>query len=191
MDKAIAWWARNPVAANLLMIGILLAGFLGFMSMQRETFPAFRPNLVSIDVTWPGAAPQEVEEQIVNRLEQALKNVSGVYQTSSTSQESHAHINVRAQPSVNMQRFVDEIKGTVDSVNGLPPDIEKPDVKRVIYRNEMIRVAVHGKVGEHALTRLAKDLRDQVAQLPYISIVQLFGIRAEEVSVELSEENMQ
>ena len=60
MHRLIAWWANNPVAANLLMVGILLSGLLGFLTMEREAFPAFEPNQVEIIVPWPGAAPQGI-----------------------------------------------------------------------------------------------------------------------------------
>ncbi|MCB1692451.1 MAG: efflux RND transporter permease subunit [Pseudomonadales bacterium] len=190
MQSVIAWWARNPVAANLLMLGIFLAGFLGFTSMEREAFPVFKPSQVSIDITWPGAAPQEVEEQVIVRVEQALKNLDKVYRVYSTAQEGNAHIEVYTLPSTDIEAFLNDVKNTVDSVNSLPRDIEKPQVKRVEYRDEMMRIAVHGYIDEKQLTRLAQDLRDQVAQLPYVSIVELFGTRAEEVSIELSEQNM-
>jgi len=72
MRKLIAWWATNTVAANLLMVGIVLAGILGFIAMEREAFPNFKPNQVSIEVTWLGAAPQEIEEQVVVRIENAI-----------------------------------------------------------------------------------------------------------------------
>ena len=79
MERLISWWAHNPVAANLLMVGILLAGFLGFLVMERETFPVFEPNQVQIHVSWPGAAPQEVEEQILIRIEESLGGMDNIY----------------------------------------------------------------------------------------------------------------
>ena len=85
MKNIIAWWANNPVAANLLMVGILLAGLLGFMNVEREAFPSFKPNQVNINVPWPGAAPQEVEEQIIIRIEEALNELDGVYRVYATA----------------------------------------------------------------------------------------------------------
>lgn len=190
MHNVIAWWARNPVAANLLMIGIFLAGFLGFLNMEREAFPTFKPSQVTIEVTWPGAAPQEVEEQVVIRIEQALKNLDSVYRVYSTAEEGFGRIEVYTLPSTDMEAFLNDVKNTVDAVNSLPRDIENPRIRRVEYREEMMRIAVHGFVGERELTRLAGDLRDEVAMLPYVSIVELFGTRREEVSIELSEQSM-
>ena len=190
MRRIIGWWANNPVAANLLMVGILLSGFLGFNAMEREAFPLFKDNSVSIDVIWPGAAPQEVEEQILFRIEEALKDVDNVRRVYSTAQESYARLNVYTYANVPIEGFINEVKNAVDSVTSLPRDIENPSVRQQIFRGEMIRVAVHGDLNERTLTQLAEDLRDEVAALPYVSVVELFGTRREEVAVELSEEDM-
>ncbi|MEH6636037.1 MAG: efflux RND transporter permease subunit [Halioglobus sp.] len=191
MEKIIAWWAKNPVAANLLMVGILLAGVLGFVGMEREAFPVFKPNQVEIFVPWPGAAPQEVEEQIIMRIEEALNELDNVYRVYATAFENAAQIQVVTFAGVDINDFVDDVKNAVDTINGFPRDMENPLIKRTVYRNEMMRIAVHGQnMSEQQLTRLAEDLRDEVARLPYVSIVNLFGVRPEEVSIELSERAM-
>lgn len=188
MERIITWWVYNPVAANLLMIGILLAGVLGFIAMEREAFPSFKTNQAEIEVVWPGAAPQEVEEQIIVRIEEALKNLDSVYRVNSMAREGYGRLDLQTYPSVEIETFIADVKMVVDSVNSLPRDIEKPRVRRREFRGEMIRVAVHGNIKERELTRLAEDMRGEIAALPHISIVQLFGTRKEEVSIELSEE---
>jgi multidrug efflux pump subunit AcrB len=190
MERMISWWVHNPVAANLLMIGILLAGVLGFLTMEREAFPQVKPNQVQIEVVWPGAAPQEVEEQIVVRIEEALTNLDRVNRIYSTATENLARIDVSTFPNVDINNFLNDVKNAVDSVNALPRDIENPRVQRTQFRQEMIRVAVHGDISERELTRLAEDLRDEMAALPYVSTIDLFGTRREEVTIELSESAM-
>jgi len=190
MERIIEWWVRNPVAANLLMIGILLAGFLGFQAMEREAFPQVKPNQVEIEIVWPGAAPQEVEEQIIVRIEEALKNIDRLYHVYSTAMENYGRIEVTTFPDVDINTFLNDVKNAVDSVSSLPRDIENPQVRRTEYRNEMIRVAVHGDISERELTRLAQDLRNEVAALPWVSTLELFGTRREEVTIELSESAM-
>lgn len=191
MKNLISWWARNPVAANLLMVGILLAGFLGFVGMEREAFPLFKPNQVGITVPWPGAAPQEVEEQIVLRIEEALNELDNVYRVYATAAENVANIQVLTYAGVDINDFVDDVKNAVDTIYSFPRDMENPQIRRTVFRQEMMRVAVHGpNMSEQQLTRLAEDLRDEVARLPFVSIVDLFGVRPEEVSIELSERAM-
>mgnify|MGYP000093132869 CR=1 FL=1 len=80
MRGAIGWFARNPVAANLLMVGIVLAGILGFLAMEREAFPQVKPYEARIEVVWPGAAPQEIEEQIIARIEDQLEDLDQLNQ---------------------------------------------------------------------------------------------------------------
>ena len=155
MERLIAWWVHNPVAANLLLIGILLAGVLGFFAMEREVYPTFRTNQVQVQITWPGAAPQEVEEQIITRIEQALKSLDSIWHVYSTAQEAFAEIEIYTFPGEDIEKFVNNVKGVVDSVNSLPRDIEKPRVRRIEYRNEILRVAVHGHLEERELNRLS------------------------------------
>ena len=191
MRAIIAWWVHNPVAANLLMVGIVLAGLLGFNTMEREAFPFFKPNQVEIAVTWPGAAPQEVEEQIILRLEQAIKELDNVYRVYSTASENFAELEVLTYAGIDVNDFLDDVKNAVDSVTTLPRDVENIQVRRTIYRDEMARIAVHSEIlTERQLNRLAEDLRNELARLPYVSIVELFGARQEEVSIELSERAM-
>ncbi|MEH6585670.1 MAG: efflux RND transporter permease subunit [Halioglobus sp.] len=190
MKRIIAWWVHNSVAANLLMAGIVLAGILGMQSMEKEAFPNIKINQAAIYVTWPGANPQEVEEQVVSRIEQALEDVDQVYHYYSTSTEGMAQISVSTYPNVDINDFINEVKNAVDGVTSLPRDIEPPRVQRLRNRDEMIRVAVHGDVSERELTRLAEDLKDEMATLPYVSTINLFGTRSEEVTIELSEAGM-
>ena len=188
MEKLIRWWANNPIAANLLMVGILLAGFMGFNVMERETFPSFKPAQVRVEVVWPGAAPQEVEEQIVVRIEEALSGLDNVYRIYSTSTEGYGELEIVTYATVDIEAFLNEVKGIVDAVNGLPRDMENPRVQRTIFRQEVFRVAVHGDLDERTLKNLAEDMRDEVASLPYVSIVNLFGTRRDEVTIEVSED---
>ena len=162
MERLIAWWVHNPVAANLLMVGILLSGFLGFQTMEREAFPQVKPYQAQIDIVWPGAAPQEVEEQIIVRIEQALEDLDQVRHVYGTAMEGFAEMTVTTYPSNDINAFINDVKNAVDSVTSLPRDIENPRVRRTRYRNEMIRVAVHGDISERELTRLAEDLRNEV-----------------------------
>ncbi|HEY7775792.1 MAG TPA: efflux RND transporter permease subunit, partial [Kineobactrum sp.] len=139
---------------------------------------------------WPGAAPQEVEEQIIIRIEESLKDLDNVKRISATAAEGQASLNVATYPDVDINEFLNDVKNRVDGITALPRDSEPPKVARAQFREEMIRIAVHGEVGERELTRLAEGLRNEVAALPYVSTVDLFGVRREEVTVELSEESM-
>lgn len=188
MNSLIAWWARNSVAANLAMVGILVAGVIGFFSMEREMDPQVRFPGLEIRVSWPGAAPQEVEEQIVSRIEEAVSDLDNIDWVRSTSSEGMGEVYILAETSVDFSRFMNDVKIRVDGISSFPRDIEPPQVHQWVNREEFIRVAVHGDVGERELKRLAEQLRREVATLPAVSVVELFGTRMEEVSIEVSEQ---
>lgn len=185
-----AWWARNPVAANLLMILLLIGGAVSYFQMEREVFPAFPWNGVSINVAWPGASPQDVEEQILLRMEEAMADLDGIEEITSTAREGSGSINIEAERSVDMAAFIDEVKLRVDSVNNLPPSIYPPVVSRWRAQNTFIGLVLHGDVDRRALQRIGRDVRDEIAQLPGASLAQVDATIPEEVSIELSEEAM-
>ena len=188
MNGLIAWWARNPVAANLLMIGIIASGLLAYQGIEREFFESFSPSEVEITVTWQGAAPQEVEEQIIIRIEEALADLDNVESLRSTAREGFAQIIVDGSATVDMGEFLSQVKSRVDGVSNLPDDIFPPQVRERIFRNQFLRVALYGDVGERQLKTLAEAMRDEIALLPGASLAELNAVRDEEVSIELSEE---
>jgi multidrug efflux pump subunit AcrB len=190
MNHLIAWWARNSVAANLVMVGIFVAGIIGFTSMEREMAPQLRLPMLQITVSWPGAAPQEVEEQIVARIEESVRDLDSIEWVRSTSSESQGEVYILAEQQVDFTQFMNDVKIRVDSISSFPSDIDPPKVQQRVERNEFMRVAVHGDIGERDLKRLAEQLRREAARLPAVNLVQLFGVRQEEVSVEVSEEAM-
>ncbi len=185
-----AWWARNPVAANLLMFLLLIGGAVSFFQMEREVFPSLPWNGVSISVSWPGASPQDVEEQILLRMEEAMADLDGVEEITSTAREGYGSVDIEAERDVDMAAFIDEVKLRVDSVNNLPPSIYPPVVSRWRAQNQSIILILHGDADRRTLQRVARDVRDEVAQLPGASLAQVDASIPEEVSIELSEEAM-
>ena len=190
MNGLIAWWARNSVAANLVMVGIFVSGVIGFSNMEREMSPQVRFPGLEISVSWPGAAPQEVEEQIVARIEESVRDLDAIEWVRSSSSEGNGQIWILAEQQVDFTQFMNDVKIRVDSISSFPRDIEPPQVHQWVNRNEFMRVAVHGDVGERELKRLAEQLRREAAALPAVTVVQLFGTRQEEVSIEVSEESL-
>jgi multidrug efflux pump subunit AcrB len=188
MNGLIEWWARNSVAANLLMVGIFVAGVIGFNSMEREMDPQVRFPGLEIEVIWPGAAPQEVEEQIVARIEESVSDMDAIEWVRSSSAEGYGGVYILAEQQVDFTQFMNDVKIRVDSIASFPRDIEPPQVRQWVNRQEFIRVAVHGEMTERELKRLAEQLRREAAVLPAVTVVQLFGVRREEVSIQVSEE---
>lgn len=190
MNGLIAWWARNTVAANLLMLGILIAGVIGFGQLEREMDPQVRFPGLEIAVSWPGASPQDVEEQLVARIEESVSDMDAIEWVRSTSREGFGGVYILAEQQVDFNQFMNDVKIRIDSISTFPGDMEQPIVRQWVNRDEYIRIAVHGDLTERELKRLAEKLRREVAQLPAITVVQLFGTREEEISIEVGEDSL-
>lgn len=187
MKAIITWWAENKVAANLLMLIILIGGIVSFFTIEKEMEPYVEFPGARVNVTWLGASPQDIEEQIVVRLEEAVSQVKGIDRLWAVAGEGNGIIFVIGKQDIDGAAFVQDIKQRVDSINGFPAAAEPAVVSRFESRNEIIRVAVSGEVDERLLKRTAEKIRREIALLPYVPAVELFGVRGEEVSIEVSE----
>ncbi|WP_100657227.1 efflux RND transporter permease subunit [Alteromonas flava] len=187
----IAWFARNSVAANLLMFILIVGGFFGAYAIQKQVFPNFELNIVQVRVPYLGAAPQEVEEGVILKIEEAIKDLDGIKKITSTATEGMANVNIEVEDEYDTQILLDEVKAQVDAIPSFPANTEKPVVYRLKAQQDVIWVSVYGDANERELKEFAKDLRDQIANLPGISNVQVVGDRDYEIAIELSEQRLQ
>ncbi|NQY02195.1 MAG: efflux RND transporter permease subunit [Halieaceae bacterium] len=187
MGGPVRWFIDNPIAANLLMVFLLIGGFLGVPALNKQFFPEFEINRVSITLAYPGAGPREVEEQINVRIEEAIHDLSGIKEIRSTARQNAGTVVVEAETDYDMQRLTAEIKTRVDAINTFPVDAERPVVTEIAYRHMMAVVSLAGNLGERELKALGEQLRDDLANQPYVSVVEIASPRPYEVSVEVSE----
>lgn len=191
MTGLISWWTRNAVAANLLMIACLISGFLAFNSLERELDPSADFTGATITVIWQGASPREVEEQIVLRIEEAVAGIDGIEHIDSTAREGRATINVEGDQDMDATKFLNEIKNRVDGISTLPNDAFSPVVSQWSNFSPGMFMALFGDLSKRDLNRLARDIRDELSQLPGGSpLVNLWGEEREEVSIEVSETSL-
>lgn len=188
MSGIVAWFARNAVAANLLMIVAFIGGVFGYTRMEQEMFPVVSVAGASVTVAWNGASPQDVEEQIVTRIEEAVADVDGLDRITSIASEGVGIVNVRGRDDIDMLEFLDEVKLRVDQINNLPQAAFQPQVTRWEQRNWFMGLAVHGNVDQRTLKRLADKVRDDIANLPGGELAVLQGTLDEQVNIEVSEE---
>ncbi|MCW8092054.1 efflux RND transporter permease subunit [Alteromonas sp. ASW11-130] len=187
----IAWFARNSVAANLLMWILIVGGILGAFGIQKQIFPAFDINVINVRVPYLGAAPQEVEEGVIVKIEEAVKNLEGIKKITSTATEGMGTVSIEVEEDYDVQEVLDEVKVQVDAIPTFPLNTEKPVVYRQKIQQDVIWVSVYGDASERELKEFAKDMRDTVANLPGISSVEVVGARDYEISIELSEADLQ
>ncbi len=186
MNRAIAWMAGHPVAANLLMVFILAAGVFSMANVVVEVFPDFDLGAVQVRVEYPGASPEEVEEGIIQKVEERVEAVEGVSQINSTASEGVGVVFIELNLGEDVSSRLDEIKAEVDRITSFPADAEKPEVTEVTSRSRVMEVAVHGDAPERTLKELANRIKDDLSTMPEISFVQTSGVRDYEISIEVS-----
>ncbi len=187
MRGLVAWWAKNTVAANLLMIAILLMGIVGFNKLEREFFPTITVNGMSVNVGWQGASPTDVEEQLITRIEDAVTGIDGIDYIESSAREGGGTVNIRTKARADYDKIFDEVKVRVDGINNLPPDSFRPTVNRWNARADYMYMAIHGDMDRLELQRLTNDIRDEMAKLTGGELVEDLSKLDEEVTIEISE----
>jgi multidrug efflux pump subunit AcrB len=189
MNGLIEWFARNRVAANLLMVFIILMGVNGIVNrLPVEVFPDFAPDEVEIRVTYRGATPEQMEESIIIPLENSIADLPGIEEIQSSASEGSARIEVEVASGHDPRELRDEVKSRVDAVNNLPEGIEPPVVKLEESLHEVVTLIIHGDMSEHDLRQLGERVRDEVGRLDGISRVVMRGLRNYEVSIEIPEQ---
>ena len=188
MKRAVAWFAENSVAANLLMVLILAGGLLMVPSLKMELFPELSADLITISVVYPGAAPEEVEEAVCVRIEEEIQGLEGIKRVKSTASENVGAIMVELLTGMDTRKLLDDIKSRIDAIDTFPDEVEKPVVQELVFRRQVINVAVSGEADEATLKVLGEQVRDEIAALPGITQVELANARPYEISVEVSEE---
>ena len=187
MHTAIRWFANNPVAANLLMIILLLGGTFGAVTTNQEEFPNFDVKVVQITVPYLGAAPIEVERAVCVRIEEAIEGVEGIDKLRSFATEGNCSVAAELAVDANDVVALNEIKSRVDGINSFPVETEKPIVSKVALTRRVVQIAVSGNTDERTLKEIGRELRDDIAVLPGISQVAVDYIRPYEISIEVSE----
>jgi multidrug efflux pump subunit AcrB len=188
MKAVISWFAENSVAANLTMLVIVAGGLITVGSIRKEVFPEIEANLITISVTYRGAAPQEVEEAVCVRIEEEIYGVEGIKKLTSTAAENIGVVTVEVQQGYDVRRVLDDVKNRVDAIDTFPAETEKPIVREVVLRRQVLNVAIHGPADERTLKRLGERVRDEIGALPGITQVELANARPYEISIEVSED---
>jgi len=183
----IAWFASNHVAANLLMLLIVAFGLVSASTIRKQTTPDFELRNVQVRVPYLGAAPQEVEEGVVIKIEEAIQDIDGIVKINSSAEEGLGTVTAEVATGEDINEILNEIKTRVDAISTFPGLTEKP----VIYKQEVpihvVFVSIHGNMDAFARKALAQQVRDELMTMPAVNQVQYLGDRDYEISVEVSE----
>lgn len=186
----IAWFATNPVAANLLMVVIIVTGLYSGLSMRRTMMPEFEIDVIQVTMAYPGAAPEEVEKGIILRLEEALSDLEGVERIEAEAQESFAWLIVDPLDGVDIIEMLNDVKTRVDAIAHFPENAEKPIIGRVEIGFQAMVLQIAGDLDEFSMKSLAEEVKTELTADPEISQVQIWGARDYEIAIEVSEHTL-
>ena len=190
MNKMIAWFAENRVAANLMMVLVVIAGALAMTETRKELIPNISLDLVLITVPYPGAAPDEVERAVCIRVEEKIFDIEGIRKMVAIARENACVVSVEVEPEYNTRDVMEDIKSRIDTITNFPKDAEQPVVQERTIRASVADIVVAGNIDELSLKRLAEEVRDELTNLPSITQVDLVNARPYEISIEVSELNL-
>lgn len=190
MSGIIEWMARNGVAANLLMIFMLVMGVTSLSGITIQLFPDTELDQIQIQLVYPGASPAEIEESIVRRIEEKIESVEEIEEITATATEGIGTVTVALMQGADTQRRLDEIKSAVDGIITFPIDAEEPQIRQLSNQQRALQIVVAGTASERDLKELANRIKDELTFKPEISIVTVSGAREYEISIEVPAESL-
>ncbi|MFT4825141.1 MAG: multidrug efflux pump subunit AcrB [Halioglobus sp.] len=186
----IHWFAVNPVAANLLMAIIMIVGLASAFTIQRSIFPTFDIEIITVNMTYPGAAPEEVEKGIVEKIEEAINDVDGIKRVTSTAYESNAQLIIEPLEGSDLSKVLSDVKNRIDGIQHFPEESENAIVMQPELLFPALSVQISGELDERSMKSLADEIRRDLLTFPEVSAATVVGARDYEISVEISEQKL-
>ena len=190
MQRLIHAAVRNPVATNMLMVVIIVAGAWSALSLRREVMPQLSFDIVQIRIEFEGATPEEVEESVVVKVEEAIHTIEGVRRIFSNAYEGMGLIFAELEPGVDNRTVRDDIEDEVAKIDTFPDEAKEPRFIELKEQDQVINIAVYGEQPEATLKETAKRVRDDLLATPNISQVEIVGTREYEIAIEIAESTL-
>jgi multidrug efflux pump subunit AcrB len=190
LKGAIEHFVKYPLLANIFIVLTLLGGIVAFLNTKKSFFPTQKDRTINIQVAYPGASPEEMEDGVTIKIEEAIKSIAGIDEIVSTSSENSANINVLTLDNYNIDDIYTEIKNAVDGINSFPVSAEKPVVFKQRQRSTAQWLALTGDVSLVTLKRYAEQIEDELLASGNVSQIGISGFNPVEISVEVSEQTL-
>lgn len=191
LNTLVGWFATNTVAANIIMVFLLIGGFIAVRGMITETFPSIDPKTITVATPYPGATPYDVEESITRRVEEAVIGIEGVKRVTSSASEGIGRVTVEMEDFADRDQVLDDVETAVDGLVDFPPEeAEKPSIVKTRRTSSMMSLAVFGDLDERSLRYWAETIENGLLQLPEVTLVNISGGRDLEIAIEVSEETL-
>ena len=186
----IAWFVYNPVAANLLMVTLLIIGFFSLANLRTDGFPEPAPRDVTISVDFEGGSPENVEEGVAVKIEEALSGIEGVFRISTTITSDNATISVIGKDGHLVSRLKDDVKARVDAISTFPAQVDSVMIAEAQEERHVAYVQVYGDAEHDVLKEISKQVRKRLLDLDTVNKVTVNGARDYEINIELQEEKL-
>ncbi|MBD3674195.1 MAG: efflux RND transporter permease subunit [Planctomycetaceae bacterium] len=197
MKSILRWSIGNTPAMNTILVGILAVGLMSAGLMNREVFPEFELEILLVSVPYPGASPEEVEEGICQKLEEAVASLDGIKKQTSIAAENAGSLVLELETTVDPQKVLSEVRSEVDRISTFPRLAEDPEITQITFREAVIQVGVIGPEGatqsleqEIALRNLAEKVRDELRSLDEVSQPQVSAAKNYQIDVEIPERTL-
>ena len=189
----IRWFTNNGIAANFLMLAILVAGvYTALYAIPLEVAPARNFDMVMVDMTYRGATAKDVERAILIPMEEALEGVKGIKEITADGRRGQARLFLEAESGTDLRELMDDVSARIDTITTFPDETERPRISIPDSSNwwEVLSVAVTGELSPHELREVARRVQEDVLALPGVSRAQVQGDRRYEISVEADTEKL-
>jgi len=185
----IGLFAQHRVAANLMMIIMLLSGAWALLYLNTQFYPDYTLEQISVRIIWRGASAEDIEDGITNRVEESLRTQRNLRDLTSTSAEGVAAITLEFEPGTDMSQAMDQVKEKVALIRDLPADIEEPEITRLTRYERVARLIIWSKHDALALTHLVHQYERQLLDRG-IAHIELVGLEKQEIAIELDIQEM-
>jgi multidrug efflux pump subunit AcrB len=190
VNGIIAWFVHNPVAANLLMMVLIVGGLATLPSIHQEEFPSIDVGMIRISVAYLGASPEESEEAVCIRIEEEVEGTEGVDRISSLAVEGACVVTLELPLQSDGDSVTATVKNRIDSITTFPAETERPIISQVVTSNRVLQLAVMADADERTLKVLAQEIRDDIVALAGVSQASLLFAKPYEISLEISEASL-
>jgi multidrug efflux pump subunit AcrB len=193
MRQIIKFFIKQPIWANALIIVIVMFGVYNILTIKKSFFPELDPRRISVTVMYPGASPDEMEEGVTIKVEQALRGIDGIEQINSTSSENIASISILGFEDADMDEVYKDVDNAINSINSFPQGAEKPTIKRIKANSISESVTILGLTGApdlYALKKEADKIEDDLFASGIISTVDISGMPELEIEIKVREDDL-
>ena len=187
----IGWFASNPVAANLLMLLVIVMGLISVGDLRKEAFPSREPDSLSISVSYDSGSAKQSEEGLAIKIEEQLQGITGIKSIDSTSTRSGVTVTVEMQSDYDLDTLLRDVKAQVDAISTFPADAKNPVIRKAEREEHAIWLQLYGDADRQTLQQIAEAMERDLLNKPSINRVTLSGRRDPMMLIEIDDGRLQ